>query len=67
MTCGGGGVPGQCGGGSACAPRTCSDENIACGPTGDGCGNLLQCGECTGQDTCGGGGIAGRCGNTISR
>ena len=65
QTCGGGGVPGQCGypDGGSCAPSTCSQQNITCGPTGDGCGNLLQCGTCTPPDTCGGGGVPGQCGS----
>jgi hypothetical protein len=45
-----------------CKPRTCQEQNIACGPAGDGCGSQLQCGSCTGKDTCGGGGVFGQCG-----
>ncbi|MDP9036056.1 MAG: carboxypeptidase-like regulatory domain-containing protein, partial [Myxococcota bacterium] len=64
LTCGGGGVAGQCGAPDAgsCAPTTCVSQNIACGPTGDGCGNLLQCGTCVAPLTCGGGGVSGQCG-----
>jgi hypothetical protein len=64
QTCGGGGTPGQCGllDGGPCVPQTCSSQNIACGPAGDGCGNLLQCGSCAAPQTCGGGGTAGQCG-----
>jgi hypothetical protein len=64
-TCGGGGVPGQCGvlDGSSCKPLTCAQQNIACGPAGDGCGNLLQCGTCPTGQTCGGGGVPGQCGS----
>ncbi len=62
-TCGGGGVPGQCGYPDAgCPAKSCSDQNITCGPAGDGCGNLLQCGTCTPPQTCGGGGVPGQCG-----
>jgi hypothetical protein len=61
MTCGGGGVPGQCGG-TGCMPETCAQQNIACGPAGDGCGNLLQCGTCPAGQACGGGGVPGQCG-----
>ncbi|MGH7269386.1 MAG: hypothetical protein ACREJ3_03065 [Polyangiaceae bacterium] len=46
-----------------CTPLTCAQENIACGPAGDGCGNIIpSCGTCTGLLTCGGGGIGGQCG-----
>jgi hypothetical protein len=65
--CGGGG-PGKCGAGEggmsadACVPETCAQQGISCGPAGDGCGNLLQCGPCTSPQTCGGGGTYGQCG-----
>ncbi len=64
QTCGGGGVPGQCGGGQTCTPRTCAQQNLECGPAGNGCGGVLDCGTCTPPLTCGGGGVPGRCGNT---
>jgi hypothetical protein len=44
-----------------CTPTTCAAQHIACGPAGDGCGNLLMCGSCPSGETCGGGG-AGKCG-----
>jgi hypothetical protein len=64
QVCGGGGVPGQCGAPDAgsCVPTTCAAQNIACGPTGDGCGNLIQCGNCPSGQMCGGAGVAGQCG-----
>jgi hypothetical protein len=64
-TCGGGGTPGQCGllDGGSCKPLTCAAQNIACGPAGDGCGNLIQCGSCPSGQTCGGGGVPGQCGS----
>lgn len=64
QTCGGGGVPSQCGeiDTGACVPITCASQHIECGPAGDGCGNLLQCGTCSGNSTCGGGGTPGQCG-----
>ena len=67
QTCGGGGTPGQCGGGEAgtCTPLTCAQQNFSCGPAGDGCGGLLQCGTCTPPQTCGGGGVAGQCGGVL--
>jgi hypothetical protein len=46
-----------------CAPKTCAQQNIACGPAGDGCGGLLGCGSCAVGQTCGGGG-PGKCGNS---
>jgi hypothetical protein len=70
QTCGGAGVRGQCGvgvpdaGQTCCVPTTCAAQNIDCGPAGDGCGGLLQCGTqsaCAPPQTCGGGGF-GRCG-----
>jgi hypothetical protein len=68
QTCGGGGVAGQCGGGGTvigCIPLTCPDQHLNCGPAGDGCGNLIQCGACSGGLTCGGGGTPGVCGSMI--
>jgi hypothetical protein len=65
LTCGGGGVAGQCGSGDAgahCIPQTCGSQNIECGPAGDGCGGLLQCGTCPPSSVCGGGGLPGVCG-----
>jgi hypothetical protein len=65
QTCGGGGVAGQCGApdGGSCTPKTCVQQNIACGPAGDGCGNEIpSCGSCTPPNTCGGGGVPGQCG-----
>jgi hypothetical protein len=64
LTCGGGGVRGQCGepNGGACKPLTCAEENLACGPSGDGCGNVIQCGPCPSGQTCGGAGVPGQCG-----
>jgi hypothetical protein len=63
QTCGGGGVPGKCGGTSGCQPQTCAQLGYNCGPAGDGCGNLLpSCGSCGFPLTCGGGGKPGVCG-----
>jgi hypothetical protein len=44
-----------------CTPTTCAAEGIQCGPAGDGCGNLLQCGMCPTGQYCGGDG-PGKCG-----
>jgi hypothetical protein len=44
-------------------PMTCAEENINCGPAGDGCGGTIaSCGTCTPPATCGGGGVPGQCG-----
>ncbi|APR86701.1 Tryptophan synthase alpha chain [Minicystis rosea] len=61
QTCGGGGVPSQCG--SSCHAKTCQQLDIECGPAGDGCGGVIQCGSCPAGQTCGGGGMPGVCGN----
>ncbi|PZR18667.1 MAG: hypothetical protein DI536_01950 [Archangium gephyra] len=45
-----------------CTPRTCAQQNIACGQASDGCGGVLNCGTCTSPATCGGGGVTGQCG-----
>jgi hypothetical protein len=44
-----------------CIPQTCEGLKINCGPAGDGCGGLLQCGNCPSGQTCGGGGVPGQC------
>jgi hypothetical protein len=44
-----------------CTPTTCTAEGIQCGPAGDGCGNLIQCGNCPTGQYCGGAG-PGKCG-----
>ena len=61
-TCGGGG-PGKCGTTVTCMPESCTSQGIQCGPAGDGCGNVIQCGNCPTGDICG---IdkAGQCGST---
>jgi hypothetical protein len=68
-TCGGGGVPGVCGviDSGNCPAQTCAQQNIQCGPAGDGCGNLIQCGNCAPPQTCGGGGVAGQCGGNSAQ
>jgi hypothetical protein len=71
--CGGGGKPSNCGtngsphpdgglDGGPCVPKSCAEQGITCGPAGDGCGNTLSCGTCSGGQTCGGGGVNGQCG-----
>ena len=51
-------------GGGSCTKLTCADLGINCGPAGDGCGGLIECGTCTGTQTCGGGGIPSVCGGS---
>jgi hypothetical protein len=55
-TCGGGGVPYECGSGPACLPLTCEQVDrsacASCGAgrrcqvVGDGCGHAVLCGPC---------------------
>ncbi len=65
--CGANGEYGRCvpvavrGDGGACRPQTCEEQEIACGPAGDGCGGQLDCGTCTLPQTCGGCGKPGTC------
>jgi hypothetical protein len=40
-----------------CTPRTCMAAGANCGPIGDGCGGMLNCGTCPAGQTCGGGGV----------
>jgi hypothetical protein len=64
QTCGGAGVNGQCGvrpDGGVCVAQPCP-ASVQCGPSGDGCGNVIQCGDCPPGQTCGGGGVNGVCG-----
>ncbi len=66
QSCGGGGTPGVCGAppdmALPCQPLTCQQQGLACGPAGDGCGNVIDCGTCPMGQTCGGGGTPGVCG-----
>jgi hypothetical protein len=58
-TCGGGGVPSQCGVATSvkCTPKTCTDYPGTCGPQSDGCGSITpSCGSCMSPLFCGGGG-----------
>jgi len=45
-----------------CGAKSCSQLGFNCGPAGDGCGGLLNCGTCTLPQTCGGAGQPGVCG-----
>jgi hypothetical protein len=62
-TCGGGGVPNQCG--SNCTRTTCGAQGANCGLIADGCGGTLQCGTCEAPSTCGGGGTPNVCGSSV--
>jgi hypothetical protein len=58
QTCGGGGVANKCGTPDAgsCTALSCAQQNIACGPAGNGCGSLIaSCGTCPGNEVCSGG------------
>jgi hypothetical protein len=46
-----------------CTPKTCAQQGLMCGPAGDGCGNVIQCGPCPAGQTCGGGGMPSVCGS----
>ena len=46
-----------------CTPKTCAQQGLMCGPAGDGCGNVIQCGPCPVGETCGGGGMPSVCGS----
>jgi hypothetical protein len=36
-----------------CTPKTCSQLGVECGAAGDGCGNAIDCGTCSGSEVCG--------------
>jgi hypothetical protein len=36
----------------SCAPRTCQQAAIACGPASDGCGHAIECGSCPSGSAC---------------
>jgi N-acetylneuraminic acid mutarotase len=70
QTCGGAGTPSLCGTptppNGPCVPKTCANLGASCGPAGDGCGGLLQCGNCTAPQSCGGAGVPSQCGMPAS-
>jgi hypothetical protein len=49
-------------GSAGCGLVTCMSQGATCGPVGDGCGGVIDCGSCTAPDTCGGGGTLFTCG-----
>src|SRR5690606_22271271 len=44
---GGGITPGKC------TPKTCDDLDAECGTVADGCGKVLECGDCDDDEVCG--------------
>jgi hypothetical protein len=46
-----------------CTPQTCMQLGAECGPQADGCGGVIQCGDCPPGQTCGAGG-PNKCGAT---
>jgi len=48
--------------GYSCGLQTCTSAGASCGPIGDGCGGVIDCGSCTSPETCGGGGTLFTCG-----
>ncbi len=57
-TCGGGGVPNECG----CISKSCSELGFDCATTIDNCGKPIDCGACAPCSACGGGGKPNVCG-----
>ncbi len=41
---------------------TCASAGATCGPISDGCGGIVECGTCAGNNSCGGGGVPSVCG-----
>ena len=50
-----------------CTAKTCTDLGATCGYRADGCGGLLDCGQCGAPDTCGGGGTPNACGHSCTQ
>jgi hypothetical protein len=48
-------------GAAPCAPKTCQDLGVQCGPADDGCGAVLHCGNCPAGRECSAGGVCGVC------
>lgn len=64
--CGGGGIDNVCAGGSDCTPVACDLDGGGeyCGVIGDGCGGMLDCGECSDGSACGADGVDNVCPGT---
>ena len=64
QTCGGAGVPYQCG--CELMNYPCSDRGANCGSPSNGCGGTIgPCGTCVSPNTCGGGGTPNVCGGPL--
>ncbi len=50
---GGGGTSGQNGTIEVCTPRTCAELGANCGFNADGCGGIINCGQCGQDEMCG--------------
>lgn len=46
---------------TSCSPTTCANESANCGVIADGCGGLLECGNCAAEEYCGGDGTPNQC------
>lgn len=49
--------------GPGCAPKTCAVLELTCGKAPDGCGGVIECGNCAIGQICGGGGTPNKCGD----
>ena len=49
-------------GSGGCGLVTCASQGATCGPVGDGCGGVIDCGQCMAPETCGGAGTLFQCG-----
>lgn len=47
--------------GGECVPKTCAQIEANCGTAPDGCGDVIECGDCPAGQQCGGGGT-NKCG-----
>lgn len=45
--------PQQIGEEDRCIPESCDDLGLDCGPIADGCGGLIECGDCDDDEACG--------------
>ncbi len=48
---------------TTCIPATCASTGVQCGPIGDGCGGVVQCGTCPFGLACGYAGHPNTCGH----
>jgi hypothetical protein len=49
---------------NGCTPTTCMALGYNCGKTGDGCGNIIDCGMCPSGQTCGANNMPNVCGSS---